>query len=799
MQLRVLLEIAWKRVWKKRWIAALCVLLTAGAFGLMVTGVALGRVSGNARREISGTLSDPLEQYGEIDVDWWANDEFSYEDAQTLFSDIAGLPSIKSLGSSGDYFTWGLNDVSGRPDTFMAIRKEQLLHPLVFSETDQSINTDDMEDVVQMKYMAMPLWPAFDLPLLEGTEPSDSSENLIYVGYNFRNCVEVGTVLCEGEEKYRIAGVLEKGAAIPDREILFFNNSMSTGGLSSFVLHTVTPLDNLVLLVGNGITPDQKQFISWEKGYTIEEVEAQIREVTDPYHIPISVSSFQQKIDDDLLTNDMFSNIFFEISLIISISAAILIFCTQMLSVLQKKNDLGIFLSQGISRKGLYIILFLENLIQIVPAAMLAPFVIKNMLLRLDMGEAIIRSFWKLVYGPVGVGLIFAIFLMTALSTGLVLLLLKSSSSATLLKGEIKQSSRVFAVLFLTSFTVSIGLIWYGTTLKARIERVTQTQSSVNYQFLDAHLYQPQPTLSELEEIRNEADKDANIVLKIEIPVKRAAFGNEVNILLEENQLDYPLSSGVYPSTKRESGLPSCVIGEGLLEKTVIEEGVRYLELGGTYYEVTGILECNHFAGIDNRIWTFGETIPEDLLERYLNNSNLYVSLFKNGEFSSDEAERFVSDMEERFGESLESIDAWNEWDQYSGDDSEGIATLYLTVCSLLTAISVVSLVMLSLLWATRRQLRHMIMHVNGYSRLRVLTKDMANVFLYECIAGLLVLTVSFAIDLLKGNPAEFRETLGNGGAFALLLAIGIGLISLVPVSIRLLAEKPSIVLKHTE
>lgn len=799
MRLGVLLSFALKRLYRRKWIALLCVLMMTGALGILATVISLGSLSKNARKQISDMLPDPIRQYGELNLDCLSNEKLSDEDILKLYTDIAELPAVKSLGSIYESGIYGLQDEKGSTESWRRIREEQMKHPLVYTEKGAELPPQiDTAEIVQSVLIPISLWQAFDFPLYKGAVPSKTSENLIYVGYNFRNSVTVGTMLTDGQNQYRIAGVLQKGDTIPEKTSAFWNNSMrSLGGMSSVVLHVTNPMDNLVLVVFQGMTSDQLQILSWGEEYTREEVEAQIHSVTDQYGLPMYIASFEQKINDDLQFNDALAHILMPIAVIVGICSAILILCSQMLSVLQKKNDLGILLSQGVSRKGLYGILFSENLIQIILASVLTPLVIRAILLETNVGEAVRKAFWKSVAGSVGIVLFLLVLVLAVLSTATILFLLKATSSATLLKGELKSSSMVFRGLFIVSFTVSIGLVWYGQSLMERGKKVENVQQTTDYRFLQAWVENPAVSGYELLESAKKAGENGNIVVFCSLPVNRAAYGNEVRILFGASELEYPLSSGSYPASGRKTDAPACVIGEGMKESTYMENGIRYINLADCIYEVTGILCNNHFAGYDYRIWVFADTISGKIIGEYLQTSELCVSYCRNGDISQNDADCFYAWGEDLFGVMPHELTVLSEHED--DGSSSNVAALYTVTCRILMIISAITLIMLSLLWSIRHQLPHMIMRVNGYSRFRILLLDARMVLKYEFIALLLVLGTAYLTAIFSGSTDSFADTLRHRTWWLALLVLAFGFLSTIATSVRMLFEKPVSVLKHTE
>ena len=132
MYFDVVISIALKRLWQRKRIVVLCVIMMAGALGLTATVVSLRKLANKARSTISDSLSGALSCYGEINIEMQG---LSSDEKGEIFESIINLPSIKSIGSISELFVFNLRDENGKSDTWKCIRKEQINHPLVFSET----------------------------------------------------------------------------------------------------------------------------------------------------------------------------------------------------------------------------------------------------------------------------------------------------------------------------------------------------------------------------------------------------------------------------------------------------------------------------------------------------------------------------------------------------------------------------------------------------------------------------------------------------------------------------------------
>lgn len=798
MYFDVVISIALKRLWQRKRIVVLCVIMMAGALGLTATVVSLRKLANKARSTISDSLSGALSCYGEINIEMQG---LSSDEKGEIFESIINLPSIKSIGSISELFVFNLRDENGKSDTWKCIRKEQINHPLVFSETKLDLPEGiASSEIVQSVVIPVSLWSAFDFALSEGEgyEAIGGAENLIYLGYNFSNCASVGDVLSDGQNQYRVAGILKKGSHIPKSSFLFWNNSMSSlGGMSSIVLDSTTSLDNLILFVTPRMSLNQLQLISWSEDWSIEEIERQIQNITGNYNLKTYICPLDKKLDDDLQINEVLSSVLRPVSLVMGICSVILIICSQLLSILKKKNDLGILLTQGFSRGQVYRILLLENFVQLLLASIFAPIVIRWIMIESNMSEAVREVFWKNILGPVGVSLSILVLGATAISSAIVLFMMRLTSSAAWVKGELKNSSLIYSGLYIVSFTVCLGLVWYGLTLKTHSECVEQVRLSTNYHYLELQFDHATASRDDFIHYASRFSGNGHLAFVCSLSVNRAAYGNTAFVFWgKTDELVYPLLLGEYPAVQRKTEAPACVVGEGLLKSCYVVGGIRYIRLDDKEYEVTGILESNHFSGFDYRIWVFADTVPEEMLDEYYNTPSLHVLYYKNGEITASEADAFVSEVRSVLGEDFKAMRVRAEYDDGS---SESIASLYSVVCKVLLLISMFSLVTFSFLWSTRQRLAHMIMRVNGYSRFHIILHDAFVILKYEFAAILIVMGVTFLIAVFTRAIEKYAQSIYSGAVDGLLLFTLLGVASTVVVSSKMLRDNPAIVLKHTE
>lgn len=193
----------------------------------------------------------------------------------------------------------------------------------------------------------------------------------LFLGYNFKN-VPVGTefVIKSGQGegyKYKVAGIIDKDEGIVNTKALFSN----LGGIQ--FMYDI-PLNNMVVLLyeGNNIYHSFNYLFTVSKEFSYDEARKKIIEISDAKGIPVSIQRLSDRVDYIMSDADSIATIINKIAIILIVTSSLIMITSQILMVTMRKNELGIWIANGISKKRVLTILFLETLFKMLCSDFLA-------------------------------------------------------------------------------------------------------------------------------------------------------------------------------------------------------------------------------------------------------------------------------------------------------------------------------------------------------------------------------------------------------------------------------------------
>ena len=211
----------------------------------------------------------------------------------------------------------------------------------------------------------------FPLKLYDGYEPEhyrDSDYNgLFYLGYGLKE-IPVGTEIeyhLEGYDyKYVVAGILEKGSFLFNPELITTAGKEGDEEYQHMLDYDVVDLFSYSEPYQIDIS-NARFFCSVEKGYKAEEVLDRILLESQKKGIKMTgmvlserkrgVNNFLATVRDHALTMLM----------ITPLAVAVIFICSQMLGVLNRSREFGVWMASGISKGEIIRILIGENLVKI--------------------------------------------------------------------------------------------------------------------------------------------------------------------------------------------------------------------------------------------------------------------------------------------------------------------------------------------------------------------------------------------------------------------------------------------------
>ncbi|MBD5554100.1 MAG: ABC transporter permease [Roseburia sp.] len=329
------------------------------ALSLLCAAVTVLLILHHGENMIYKSLADDISMYG---VARNTNiRDLAQKTGSDFIVDVYNAPEIDGVGQWSYVGFAHLITVDGETDYWNEILEIQNSHVREF---------DADPNCVQGVYMSGPAFHINDLELYQGNTDriASNDESLIYLGYNFRD-IPVGTVFVDEISGTRcvVEGVLQKNTSIFDAQILLWN----IGGMQ---LSYSVAMDNMVLVM----PPSSASYLSVDfifkcsDGSTYEEAAGRIKSIAEEYGIGAETGTLQNRIDTVLSEEDWLINAIAKLAVLLSFSSFIMILTTQLLTILSRKDELGVWLISGIDQKKVFRILLGENMIKMFLASVIS-------------------------------------------------------------------------------------------------------------------------------------------------------------------------------------------------------------------------------------------------------------------------------------------------------------------------------------------------------------------------------------------------------------------------------------------
>ncbi len=263
-----------------------------------------------------------------------------------------------------------------------------------------------------------------------------NNEYLVYLGYNFRN-IPVGVRFVEPETKtvFKVAGIMEKDSSILHMDSFIRNNR-------GFSLGVTVPMDNMVLFVMPAVFPyidmSSTNFFSCAEGYSFEEAEQRINALSSEYGVSYSVETMGKRLDTVLYAANGVVNRLKTQAVLFMLIFFIILIVSDLILILSRKDEIGVMTISGVSRRGIFFILFWENFICLLISSAIS--LVVAVLVQKEGVKLATYDFYNLRYiifvnSPIMVIAISAI--VSLLASGVALLYLKRKSLPDIVRGNL--------------------------------------------------------------------------------------------------------------------------------------------------------------------------------------------------------------------------------------------------------------------------------------------------------------------------------------------------------------------------
>ena len=347
-----------KRLHSTRWMLILNVAVSSLALTLLCIIVTVPQILLHGEHTIKKSLADDISKYGVI-MNGGRNVLF-HESISEYILDIYNSPEIDGVGT-WQFVGFGyMSTVGGDTDYWNEILE---------SQNDHNMKSDEYSDYVDGVYMLSQAFRINDLELYRGSaeQVGVNDESLMYLGYNFKD-IPIGTVFANEQYgiSYTVAGILKKNTSIVDEEILW--------NLRNLKFSSSISIDNMVLLIPpcSENYHSRDYFFKCADGYTYEEAVDRINSISEKYGIQTDTGTLQYRVDTVLSEVDWLLNIFSDLSILLFAAAFIMLMTTQLLTILFRKDELGVWLMSGIGRGKIFMILLGENITKMLLSSLIA-------------------------------------------------------------------------------------------------------------------------------------------------------------------------------------------------------------------------------------------------------------------------------------------------------------------------------------------------------------------------------------------------------------------------------------------
>ena len=312
---------------------ALCVLtiLLIAVFFLM------NEMNANLRKDLEETLKNDCDKAGYV----IKNDIYGVESVTAL-----DLMELECIDAAGEWHVLGctLESLSSLREIQQNHVQEEMNYEMGYLET---IDLDATA------------WGMFRFSLCEGMEPGEvayeQDMNVLYLGYQYKDKIPVGTVFSDETGDYVVAGILDRGCTIPDESLHL---------LSKFSVSSAYSLDYAVINVlfqdsDVGIT-----YFSVEDGYTFEDAADALQQLAKEKNISLTVSSIDAKLTTVEQSLKPINQYMVQILFVIGITLCIVFTCFQTVAIILRKSEYGILYANGATTRDLVDIIIIENVIK---------------------------------------------------------------------------------------------------------------------------------------------------------------------------------------------------------------------------------------------------------------------------------------------------------------------------------------------------------------------------------------------------------------------------------------------------
>lgn len=312
-------------------------------FALLVVALMLlmNELNTNLRRKLEQTFQGGCSRVGYIILQNASFDSTVPESEEVISEFLLSQDCVRAAG------VWNMGISTA--DCMQFLREVQQDH--VVSEIVM------VWDGVEVFHMMDSAWEMMNLELYEGNLPDQynlEEYNPIYLGYEYRNLVNVGDVLgTTGNGTYIVAGILQKGSLVPAK----------LEDLQEFTISSAYSMDYGVLQI-ESVDRGAYYYFSLKDEYEFIEAQRMIQQAAEERGWIVSIGSLDARlslIDEYLKPVNRYV---WQMLLVVGLTACLVAACYQTMSIITRKSEYGILYANGASTRDLIAMILIENLVK---------------------------------------------------------------------------------------------------------------------------------------------------------------------------------------------------------------------------------------------------------------------------------------------------------------------------------------------------------------------------------------------------------------------------------------------------
>lgn len=412
------LHYAAKRIKSNLKMGVFTILIMVAAMVMLYSSMILFEGLDYGENAVKNSLSVPITSCGIIDI----QDDVDWDEVTKFIDRIYALDEIKAIGN---YDCYGFGGMLTEGDT-------DYWNEMLEIQNAGEVEFEDDGSCIQTVLMNCELLDMENIDLIKG-EKSQEKETVRYqilLGYNFRE-IPLGTVFKDDYCEYEVTGIMKKGTYVTDPQLF-------SGNLDGLTMGYKVNVDNMILMLmpkGTEVL-SKKNIFCVNDGYTYEDAVKMIEKVGDENGIRMRIGTLQARLDTVFADNQKIKGRIDTIALIICIAVFVISVTAQLLNIYLKRNELGIWLANGMSRREVFEIVWLENFIKVtagVAVAVIAERILLRWMFRDSM--SVFREVLSIMYGkPLGELVVFA-FLLVCIISIIPIAVIARKSTTELVKG----------------------------------------------------------------------------------------------------------------------------------------------------------------------------------------------------------------------------------------------------------------------------------------------------------------------------------------------------------------------------